>query len=170
MTSAVNPDPGGLTITIDDRLTSVAVTGGATFSLPIGPLELLDGPLEHADPPPPANLTNAFGLVHDHLDDLIIQAPSITSTRSVMFVGAHAATMARVELGRGDVPVDYELTRVAADEVFRTVALERRHDRQHNPGLPDEHLDSIIGTCCVILGFMRRLELKSVRIGAGDTG
>lgn len=46
----MNPQPGGLTVTIDDHQTSVAVTGGATFTLPIGPRTLLDGPLEHADP------------------------------------------------------------------------------------------------------------------------
>ena len=162
----INPQPGGLTITIDDRQTSVAVTGGATFTLPIGPRTLLDGPLEHADPPPPANLTNAFGLVHDHLDDLIMESPSIAVCPSVVFVGAHARSMASVELGRHEVPEGYELVRADADEVFRTVALETRDDRRHNPGLSEDHVDSIVGTCCVILGFMRRLELHGVGIDA----
>ncbi len=65
---------GTLTVRFDDHSTDVIV-GGATFTMPIGPLTLLEGPLERADPPSPAHLTNALGLVADHLDDIIIAAP-----------------------------------------------------------------------------------------------
>jgi exopolyphosphatase/guanosine-5'-triphosphate,3'-diphosphate pyrophosphatase len=75
--------------------------------------------------------------------------------------------MARVEIGAEVVPDGYELTRADADEVFRTLALEPLADRRHNPGLAEEHVESIIGTCCVILGIMRRLELNSVRVDTG---
>jgi exopolyphosphatase/guanosine-5'-triphosphate,3'-diphosphate pyrophosphatase len=159
--------PGALIVHLDDAEVTVAVTGGGTYTLPIGPRRLATGPLHGADPPPPASLTNALGLVHDHLDDLLIEAPSVAASRVVTVTGPHAEAMARVEIGAEVVPDGYELTRADADEVFRTLALEPLADRRHNPGLAEEHVESIIGTCCVILGIMRRLELNSVRVDTG---
>jgi hypothetical protein len=174
-----NPDPGGMTLRIDDDTVTVTMTPenrtganatatgtgtGTEFRLPVGPLTLLDGPLERADPPSPANLTNALGLVADHLDDVIIAAPSVATPASVVAVGAHAVALARVEIGHTLVPDDYELRRADADEVFRTLVSETNQDRRHNPGLDDHHVESIIGTCCVILGVMRRLDLASITI------
>jgi exopolyphosphatase/guanosine-5'-triphosphate,3'-diphosphate pyrophosphatase len=141
-----------------------ASTTGAEFHLPIGPLTLLDGPLERADPPSPANLTNALGLVTDHLDDVIIAAPSMADPTSVVAVGDHALALARVEIGHALVPSHYELRRADADEVFRTLVSETNDERRHNPGLDHRHVESIIGTCCVILGVMRRLDLASITI------
>ncbi|HUS43951.1 MAG TPA: hypothetical protein VMY16_14905 [Ilumatobacteraceae bacterium] len=156
---------GTLAVTIDDHALLVEVHGGGTHTVPVGPLTLLNGPLLGGDPPPPAHLTNALGLVHDHLDDLLIEAPSIATAHIVIALGPHAEALARVEIGTDRVPVGYELLRADADEVFRTLAVESVHDRRHNPGLPDDHVESIIGTCCVILGIMRRLDLRAVRIG-----
>ncbi len=161
--------PGFLTITIDDDALVIDVNGVGTHSVPVGPLTLLAGPLRGGDPPPAADLTNALGLVHDHLDDLLIEVPVIATTRTVIAVGPHAEAMARVEIGADHVPSGYELLRADADEVFRTLAVEASEDRRHNPGLPDGHVESIIATCCVILGIMRRLELRSIGIGTAET-
>ncbi len=159
---------GTLTVRLDDRSTDVIV-GGATFTMPIGPLTLLEGPLERADPPSPAHLTNALGLVADHLDDIIIAAPSVAAAPSVSAVGPHAEAMARVEIGDSRIPAGYRLRRSDADEVFRTLAMEPVVDRRHNPGLDDDHVESIIATCCMILGVMRRLDLDSIGVTAGDS-
>lgn len=161
--------PGALTVDIGDDTITISVTGGAVHRLPVGPLTLLAGPLHGGDPPPPADLTNALGLVHDHLDDLLILAPSVAAAPAVTMVGAHAVTMARVEIGADHVPPGYDLQRADADEVFRTLAAESIADRRHNPGLPDEHVESILATCCVILGIMRRLELRAVHIGTATS-
>jgi exopolyphosphatase/guanosine-5'-triphosphate,3'-diphosphate pyrophosphatase len=159
--------PGTLTIDIDDHEMTVDVAGGARHRVPIGPAILLAGPLRGGDPPPAAHLTNALGLVHDHLDDLLIESPSIAAAPDVIVVGAHAEAMARVEIGADHVPTGYVLERADADEVFRTLAVEPVGDRRHNPGLPESHVESIIATCCVILGIMRRLELGAIHIGVG---
>jgi exopolyphosphatase/guanosine-5'-triphosphate,3'-diphosphate pyrophosphatase len=155
-----------LTVRIDDREVHIAVAGGGEFTLPVGPLALVEGPLEGADLPSPIQLTNALGLVHDHLDDVIIAAPSVTTVQHVVAVGVHATELACVELGSRDLPDPYELRRTDADEVFRTIALEPRNERRHNPGLDPGHVESIIGTCCVILGVMRRLDLGRIGIRA----
>mgnify|MGYP001545528387 CR=1 FL=1 len=159
-------NPGGLRVHIADRTVEIATSDGHSFALPVGPLALHEGPLEFADPPAPAMLTNALGLVHDHLDDVIIAAPSITTVQHVVAVGVHATELACVELGSRDLPDPYELRRTDADEVFRTIALEPRNERRHNPGLDPGHVESIIGTCCVILGVMRRLDLGRIGIRA----
>ena len=156
--------PGTLTVTIHDRELNIEVIGGGSHTLPVGPLTLLAGALSDGDPPPPASLTNALGLVHDHLDDLLIAAPSIAAATVVVIAGTHAEAMARVEIGSADIPIGYELLRADADEVFRTLAVESANERRHNPGLPDDHVESIVATCCVILGIMRRLDLRVLRI------
>jgi len=156
--------PGTLIVTICDRELNIEVIGGGSHTLPVGPLTLLAGALSDGDPPPPASLTNAFGLVHDHLDDLLIAAPSIAAATVVVIAGTHAEAMARVEIGSADIPTGYELLRADADEVFRTLAVESANERRHNPGLPDDHVESIVATCCVILGIMRRLDLRVLRI------
>jgi exopolyphosphatase/guanosine-5'-triphosphate,3'-diphosphate pyrophosphatase len=158
---------GSLPVHLDDVEITVAVPGGDTYTLPIGPRRLTAGPLRGDDPPSPASLTNALGLVQDHLDDLLIEAPTIAAAPGVTVAGPHAEAMARVEIGAASIPDDYELARADADEVFRTLALEPVADRRHNPGLAEEYVESIIGTCCVILGIMRRLELSSVRVAVG---
>jgi hypothetical protein len=159
---------GTLTLRLDDRSTDVIIDG-ATFTMPIGPLSLLEGPLERADPPSPAHLTNALGLVADHLDDIIIAAPSVAAASSVIAGGPHAQAMARVEIGDSRIPGGYRLRRSDADEVFRTLAVEPVVDRRHNPGLDADHVESIIATCCVILGVMRRLDLDSIGVTADDS-
>ncbi len=119
-----NPDPGGMTLRIDDHTVTVTLTaadgtgttatgadetGTRRSTLPIGPVALLDGPLGRADPPSPASLTNALGLVTDHLDDIIIAAPAMAAPTSVVAVGEHALALARVEIGHALVPNGYEL-------------------------------------------------------------
>lgn len=159
---------GTLRVTIDDHALIVEIDGLPDHTVPVGPHTLLDGPLCGGDPPPPADLTNALGLVQDHLDDLLIDEPSIAAAHDVIVVGPHAEAMARVEIGADRVPVGYELLRADADEVFRTLAVEPLPDRRHNPGLPEDHVESIIATCCVILGIMRRLDLRALHIGTGE--
>jgi exopolyphosphatase/pppGpp-phosphohydrolase len=157
-----------LTVTIDDHTLTVDLDGRPARIVPVGPLTLTAGPLRGGDPPPPADLTNALGLVQDHLDDLLIDEPSIEAVHDVVAIGRHAEAMARVEIGADRVPAGYLLLRADADEVFRTLAVEPLADRRHNPGLPADHVESIVATCCVILGLMRRLDLRAVRIGGPD--
>jgi len=160
----VTPSPGTLILHIDDTAVRVDVVGGGTYALPIGPVSLISGPLGDDDPPSPAELTNALGFVQDHVDDLVIESPSVVSAPSVIAVGEHAMVMARVEIGADIVPEGYELLRADADEVFRTLVNETTQDRVFNPGLDAAHAVSVVGTCCVILGIMRRLDLPKLHI------
>jgi exopolyphosphatase/pppGpp-phosphohydrolase len=153
----VNPDR--LTVTIDDRRTVLATSDGGSHSIPVGPASLVDDVFERRDPPATAQLTNALGVVHDHLDDVLIEAPAVAATAAIVFDGHHATSLARVEIGSVELPDTCRIGRAAIDEVFRTIVAERPAERRHNPGLDDDHLDTIVATCCIVLAIMRRLAL-----------
>jgi exopolyphosphatase/pppGpp-phosphohydrolase len=166
-------NPGDVTILIDDDSTSITMAGGASWTLPLGPRALVRNELELAPRPTPEQLTNALGAVTDHLDDVLRESPMIAAAPSITIAGYHACVLARVELGTDDVPAGYALQRSDADEVFRTLVAEPISERVHNPGLPARDVETIIGTCCIVLAIMRRLELSAVEIaelpsGAGD--
>lgn len=156
--------PGTLLITIADRTIDLELVGGDTWSLPVGPLTLIDEELERCDRPAPEQLTNALGIVSDHLDDVVRASPMVSAATHVVLVGEHAASLASVELGTDVVPVGYTLARADADEVFRTLVGEPIAQRLHNPGLDPTRVESIVATCCVVLAVMRRLELTEVEI------
>jgi exopolyphosphatase/guanosine-5'-triphosphate,3'-diphosphate pyrophosphatase len=164
----VNPDPGGLTVEVRDRTVGISMTGGGRWELPVGPLSLLEELLGDRDPPLPEDLTNALGLVHDHFDDIVVTSPIVMEAPSLLATGPHVTMLARVELGREAVPSGYRLLRRDADEVFRTLVAETAEERRHNPGLDPDHAESIVGTCCVILAIMRRLD--SAEVGIEPTG
>ena len=155
---------GTLRIVVADRTIEIELIGGASWSLPVGPMTLVERELEHAIRPAPEQLTNALGIVSDHLDDVVRESPMVMDAVGVVICGPHAAALARVELGADSVPDGYALDRADADEVFRTLVAEPIPERLHNPGLPPEHVESIIGTCCVVLAVMRRLELTSIGV------
>jgi exopolyphosphatase/pppGpp-phosphohydrolase len=135
---------------------------GASASIPWGPVNLTERWLGESDPPHPAALTNALGMVDDHLDDVEREHPEIVLDPAFVVSGDHATALAWLELGRVAPGTDVALTRQAAEEVFRLVATERSVDRAHNPGLPFEHVDTIVATCCVVLAVMRRFDLPEL--------
>lgn len=173
-------EQGVLTIEIADRSLTLSMpdtpfvtTFGTTsakgsFEVPIGPLTLLDD-LREGDLPSPAVLTNALGAVHDHLDDVLIGVPEMAAPTAVTIRGEYALSLARVEHGAHDLPAGYRLSRSGADEVFRTVVGELPSQRLHNPGLDAAHVHTIVPTCCIALGVMRRLDIDGVGIDRTTT-
>lgn len=129
-------------------------------SLDVGAVRLTEGEL-HGDPPRPEELTNALGTVHDLLDDAIRDVPGVLDQPTLVGIAGTITTVAAVELGLAtfdpSVVHGFRLTRDAAEDVFRTLATEPLDDRVHNPGLPRERADVIVGGCCVLLAVMRRL-------------
>jgi exopolyphosphatase/pppGpp-phosphohydrolase len=162
---------GSLTVAMADRTTTISMVAGGEWTLPVGPASLVERELESADRPAPAQLTNALGIVSDHLDDVVRESAMVLAAPTIVFTGRHAVALARVELGAEELPADYTLARPDADEVFRTLVGEPIADRLHNPGLDPADVETVIGACCVVLAVMRRLERSEVMIvddiGAG---
>lgn len=160
------------------RYTDVGDSAPSTHAvLPIGSESLLRREL-HSDPPLAEELTNAIGHVNDLLDDALrellpndpngsgLEWAIITATGPMM------ETIAAVEIGLLDRSASpshaaingFVLTRDAAEDVFRTLATERRADRLHNPGLPQGEVDEIVGGCCIVVAIMRRLKSTDLTV------
>jgi hypothetical protein len=119
--------------------------------------------LDDADPPSPQALTNAIGGVTDDIDNLLREHPEVAARSVLELTGDEAWHLAVVERGR---PPDAGATRLSMarpdlEDLFRTLATESRDERRHNPQLQPGRIDSIVATCCAVLGIMRRLRFDS---------
>jgi exopolyphosphatase/pppGpp-phosphohydrolase len=148
-----------LGVVIHDDHTELVTADGTRHVIPVGPVTLTATEFGQVDPPPPSCLTNALGLVHDHVDDIIAATPDIALVSTVAFSGHHARALAQIEIGDTSVPPVHRVRRGDIDDVFRTVVVETAAERHSNPGLDDDHVDTIIATCCTVLAIMRRFAL-----------
>jgi exopolyphosphatase/guanosine-5'-triphosphate,3'-diphosphate pyrophosphatase len=154
------PDPPTVELTVGHHRCRLDVDGHAV-ALPFGAASLarrLDG-----DPPRPEALTNAIGLVVDHLDDVVREHPTVAAA-TVRAAGPTLSAIAAVELGSADLPSTLLLGRGAAEDVFRTLATEAAADRRHNPGLATGLVHDVLGGCCILVAVMRSLHLDAVEI------
>jgi exopolyphosphatase/guanosine-5'-triphosphate,3'-diphosphate pyrophosphatase len=162
----------GTTLVIDIGGGSTEVMIGdtelrAAISFPIGAVTITETEL-HRDPPRPEELTNAIGLAADYADDLIRQHPEVLGVDRVIGVAGTIVTVAAVELGLHAFDRDalhgLVLPREAVEDVFRTLATESLEDRRHNPGLPADRADVIVGGCCILVGLLRRLQVSHLTV------
>ena len=149
-------------------------------SLDIGSASLTQAQLP-SDPPRPEELSNAIAIVQDHVDDALRSLPDLATTAiPVVGTGGTVTTVAAVEIGlpvrSGDGTEDlvdeslhgFWLTRAAAEDVFRTLASEAERDRVHNPGLPRQRAEIIVGGCCILVGLLRRLGAPGLLVSLAD--
>ena len=154
-------------IAIDTETTTISVTNEqqdvVAFTLPCGATTLHRQHLM-TDPPLPEELTNAIGEMIDHLDDASRELPALADTREFSVSGASTVAIAAVEHGGDITSSTFQLSRAAAEDVFRTLATESRSDRRHNPGLPSQLADTIVGGCCALVALFRTLHLDVVDV------
>ncbi len=127
------------------------------------------GAAEHRAPDP-VGLTNAIGLVGDHLADLALLHPDLVAADPFVIDGAPARTLAQVEVGGDLVAERLDLARDAAEELFRTLVTESATDRIHNPGLPADEVHTVVAAACTLVAAMRRLHLTTVVLDTDGTG
>ena len=159
--------PGDCHVTIGADHTTVVLADG-THDIPWGHRNLTDRWLRDDDPPRPDALTNALGTIADHLDDLLRLHPDVASADRWTFAGPAVAALASLEAGRRLEAGELEYRRPVAEEVFRLVATESTRERAGNPGLPSDHVETIIATSCIVQACMRRFHLDAVRLRATD--
>ncbi len=126
----------------------------------------------HADPPSPLELSQAISVVHAHLDDVKRELPAVTEAVRLVGLAGTVTTMAAVEIGLHEYDAErihhFELTRAAAEDVFRTLATERRSDRVHNPGLEEARADVIVGGAAILVTVMRHFDFASCLVSEAD--
>ncbi len=126
----------------------------------------------HTDPPSPLELSQAVSVMHAHLDDVKREVPEARGAVRLVGLAGTVTTMAAVEMGLHEYDPGrihhFELTRAAAEDVFRTLATERRSDRVHNPGLEEERADVIVGGAVILVTIMRHFDFASCLVSEAD--
>jgi exopolyphosphatase / guanosine-5'-triphosphate,3'-diphosphate pyrophosphatase len=124
------------------------------------------------DPPSGEELSDALGEVRDLLEDTARTLPESRGARTMVGLAGTITTVAAVEIGLAAYDRDrihhFTLTRRAAEDVFRTLATERRADRIHNPGLEEARADVIVGGCAVLVAVMRFFDFESCLVSEAD--
>jgi exopolyphosphatase/pppGpp-phosphohydrolase len=132
---------------------------GVRSRIPVGVHTLCD--LLLSDPPLPEELVNAIGWFQDHLEDVTREVPAAEFADRVELAGPAVSAVADVEVG-GDAVLPFELSREAAEDVFRTLVTEAASVRVHNPGLAVTMAHTVLGAACAVVGLMRFLHLDTV--------
>ena len=138
-------------------------------SLDVGAVRLTERYLL-GDPPRPEELTNAIGDAYDLLDDALRDVPDLALVTQLVGTAGTIVTAAAVEVGQRTFDPaalhGFRLDRAAVEDVFRTLATESLADRVHNPGLPADRADVIVGGLCVLVAVMRRWDARDILVSA----
>jgi exopolyphosphatase/guanosine-5'-triphosphate,3'-diphosphate pyrophosphatase len=175
-TAELDPSDGPfLVVDIGGGSTEFAAGSGAgepdgAVSVDIGCVRVTEKFL-HSDPPTAVELSQALSVVHDYLDDVARDIPAAVGARQLVGLAGTVTTVAAVEQG---LPYDrdrihhFVLTRDAVEDVFRTLATEKRADRVHNPGLEPGRADVIVGGTAILVAIMRYFEHATCLVSEDD--
>jgi exopolyphosphatase/guanosine-5'-triphosphate,3'-diphosphate pyrophosphatase len=157
---AVGPAPEG------NRLVPTGV-----MSVDVGCVRITERFLHH-DPPTAEELAQALSVVDSYLDDVAREVPDATTAARLVGLAGTVTTVAAVELGLPGYERDkihhFVLTRAAAEDVFRTLATEKRDDRIANPGLEEARADVIVGGCLILVAIMRHYGFRECLVSEED--
>ena len=146
-------------------------TDGGECSVEFGAARLTADWVRH-DPPRPEELVACLSIVEAHLDDARRRMEDLGEARTWLALGGTFQTFAAVELGLAvydRARVDgFVLSRAAAEDVYRTLVTERLADRIHNPGLPRERAEVIVGGACAVVGILRFFGLDEIVVSEAD--
>jgi exopolyphosphatase / guanosine-5'-triphosphate,3'-diphosphate pyrophosphatase len=126
----------------------------------------------HSDPPTPEELSNAVAVVRDHIAEVEREMPSMREAKTLIGLAGTVTTIAAIEQGLPGYDSErlhhFRLTKDAAEDVFRTLALEPAEQRRHNPGLEPERVDVIVGGAIVLVVVLRALEFDELLVSEAD--
>lgn len=126
----------------------------------------------HSDPPSAEELSQAVQVVRLHLTDADMALPNAHEAKTLIGLAGTVSTVAAIELGLEEYDRDrihhFRLTRAAAEEVFRTLAMEPADQRRHNPGLEPGRVDVIVGGAIVLVAVMRHYDRDEMLVSEAD--
>ena len=141
------------------------------LSVDVGCVRLTEKFIEH-DPPAPEELSACISLTEAYLDDVVRTLPGAADARRLIGLAGTVTTVAAVEMGLPVYDRDrihhFVLSHHAAEDVFRTLATERRADRIHNPGLEEARADVIVTGCCILVAIMRFFGFDACLVSEAD--
>jgi exopolyphosphatase/guanosine-5'-triphosphate,3'-diphosphate pyrophosphatase len=126
----------------------------------------------HSDPPAPEELSNVVAVVRDLVAEVPRAIPGALDAPTLVGLAGTVSTVAAVELGLVEYDASrlhhFRLSRAAAEDVFRTLAVESAEQRAHNPGLEPGRVDVIVGGCAVLVNVMRVLGFDEMLVSEAD--
>jgi exopolyphosphatase / guanosine-5'-triphosphate,3'-diphosphate pyrophosphatase len=141
------------------------------ISIDVGCVRLTEQIL-HSDPPSPEELSVAVSIVRDHLADVDREVAGAGAAHTLIGTAGTVWTLGAIELGvdasESERIHHFRLTRVAAEEIFRTLATEPIAQRRHNPGLEEGRVDVIVGGVIVVVSVMRHWGFDEMLISEAD--
>ena len=141
------------------------------FSIDVGCVRVTER-FFRSDPPNAEELSQAISVVHAYLDDVERELPLVTEATRLIGVAGSITTVAAIELGLAVYDRDrihhFEMSRAATEDVFRTVATERRTDRKFNPGLAPDRVDTIVGGSLILVTIMRHFDIQTCLVSEAD--
>jgi exopolyphosphatase / guanosine-5'-triphosphate,3'-diphosphate pyrophosphatase len=174
-TSQLDPDDGPfLVVDIGGGSTEFAVgttEPEAVLSVDIGCVRLTEKFI-HRDPPSPEELSQLISVARDYLEDVAREMPAALDAKRFVGLAGTVSTVAAVEQGLPEYDTEkihhFVLTHDAAEDVFRTLATERRADRIHNPGLEEARADVIVAGTAILVAIMRFFEFDECLVSEAD--
>jgi exopolyphosphatase/guanosine-5'-triphosphate,3'-diphosphate pyrophosphatase len=174
-TSQLDPDDGPfLVVDIGGGSTEFAVgttEPEAVLSVDIGCVRLTEKFI-HRDPPAPEELSQVISVARDYLEDVAREMPGALEAKRFVGLAGTVTTVAAVEQGLAEYDTDkihhFVLTHDAAEDVFRTLATEKRSDRLHNPGLEEARADVIVAGTAILVAVMRFFEFDECLVSEAD--
>lgn len=143
----------------------------SAVSLDIGSVRLTEKYLAE-DPPLPDELSACLSVVGLHLDDAVRAMGGTLADARLVGVAGTISTVAAVEMGLAEYDRDrlhhFQLSKAAAEDVFRTLATEPLEDRAHNPGLEPGRADVIVAGLCILVQIMRYFGFEQCLVSERD--
>jgi exopolyphosphatase/guanosine-5'-triphosphate,3'-diphosphate pyrophosphatase len=143
----------------------------AVMSVDIGCVRLTEKFI-HTDPPAAEELSQVISVTRDYLEDVAREMPAAVEAKRFVGLAGTVSTVAAVEQGLPEYDTNkihhFVLTREAAEDVFRTLATEKRADRIHNPGLEEARADVIVAGTAILVAIMRFFEFAECLVSEAD--
>lgn len=140
-------------------------------SLNIGCVRLSER-LLHGNPPTAMELSDAIAIARSYFDDAQREIPIVNDATRLIGLAGSITTVAAMEIGLHAYDRNrihhFVLTRVAVEDVFRTLATESRADRAFNPGLPPERVDTIVAGALILAAAMRHFGFDACTVSETD--
>jgi len=143
----------------------------SVLSLDIGCVRLTEKFIDH-DPPAAEELSQIVSVTKDYMEDMAREMPAALEAKRFVGLAGTVSTVAAVEQGLAEYDTErihhFVLTRDAAEDVFRTLATEKRADRIHNPGLEEARADVIVAGTAILVSIMRFFEFDECLVSEAD--
>jgi exopolyphosphatase / guanosine-5'-triphosphate,3'-diphosphate pyrophosphatase len=159
-----------LVVDIGGGSTEFSVADGS-ISIDVGCVRLTERFIE-SDPPAPEELHACIAVTTEYVKDVTRELRGAADAATLVGLAGTVTTVAAVEQGLAVYDRDrthhFRLSHAAAEDVFRTLAMEARADRIHNPGLEEARADVIVGGCCVLVAIFRQLGFDECLVSEAD--